>query len=99
MEGTDDTSYEETRESEAVEISSPPITLETVLAPVCASVCTGQCCVSDEIAFQPEDKPTLLTLTTKKRNFQPQARVQTIFLADCLYNPEKSILPLLPICY
>lgn len=66
MEETDDASYGEMGESEAVQISSPSIVVETVLALVCASVCTGQCCVSDEIAFQPKYKPTLLTLTTKR---------------------------------
>lgn len=53
MEEIDDASYGETGDSEAVPISSHSTTVETVLAPVCASVCTGQCCASDEIAFQP----------------------------------------------
>lgn len=79
-------------ESEAVQISSPSIVVETVLALVCASVCTGQCCVSDEILFS-------LSISQhcwhwpQKENF-PATVVQTISLADCLYDPEKSIFPL-----
>lgn len=61
-------------------ITSPSPTAENESV---VPVCSGQCCGSDEIAFQPKDKPTLLTLTAKKRNFQPQWYKQYSQLSVC----------------
>ena len=53
--------------------------------------CTEHCCVSSERAFQPVDKRTLLKLTSKKRNFQPQWYKKNSKVSFF----QKGILPLL----
>ena len=44
---------------------------------------TAQCCVSNEKAFQPVDKQTLLKFINKKRNFQPQWYKQFPWVSVC----------------
>lgn len=45
--------------------------------------CSSLCCVSEEKAFQPNDKPTVQLLRAKKRNFQPSWYKQFPWLSVC----------------
>jgi len=45
--------------------------------------CTAQCCIVCDKAFQPTDKKTVETFTTKKRNFQPQWYKQFPWVSVC----------------
>ena len=47
------------------------------------SICTAQCCSSDEKGFHPIDKPTLHLIATEKRNFQSQWYKQFPWLTIC----------------
>ena len=80
LEMIDDTPYEEASHGESIPVCSPSATTE---AESVAPVCSGQCCSNEEIAFQPKDKPTLMTLAAKKRNFQPQWYKQYPWLSVC----------------
>ena len=45
--------------------------------------CIVQCCIHSDKPFQPVDKKTLLTLSIKKRNFQPQWYKQFPWISVC----------------
>ena len=48
-----------------------------------AAGCSSQCCVHEERAFQPNDKPTLQLLHSKNRNFQLSWYKQFPWLSVC----------------
>ena len=48
--------------------------------------CTALCCSNIDNAFQPINKRILSMLTIKKRKFQPQWYIQTIFMGEYLHN-------------
>ena len=50
--------------------------------------CSFQCCANEDKAFQPNDKPTLLSLNSKNRNFKVGWYKQFPWLSVCTYRKK-----------